>query len=442
MAPLKRRRPPAVPPVRAPRVVREFLTTEAAGGVALLVATMVALLWANSPWRGGYETLWGTEVTLRLGRWAITEDLTHWVNDALMALFFFVVGLEIKRELVTGELREWRTAALPAVAAAGGMVVPALIYLAVNPSGEGARGWGVPVATDIAFAVGVLSLLGPRVPDSAKLFLLTLAVVDDIGAILIIAVFYSGGITWPALGVAVGLVGVMFGLRKARVRSMAPYAIVGTGVWLAVFQSGVHATLAGVVLGLLAPARPVTPEGVALDWAADLQEDPSRENLRTMTQLAKSSVSVTERLERELHPWTSFLIVPAFALANAGVRLDGSTLADAATSRIAIGVALGLVVGKLAGITGAVWVAVRMGLAALPEGSRWGHMVGVAAVAGIGFTVSLFITGLAFDSGDTQDVAKIAILAASVVASVVGVAALRAASRDSEEEEEDAEQGF
>jgi NhaA family Na+:H+ antiporter len=430
MAPLRLRRSPAVPPVRAPRAVREFLTTEAAGGVALLVAAAVALVWANSPWRESYETLWGTELTVGLGRWAITEDLTHWVNDAFMTLFFFVVGLEIKRELVTGELREWRTAALPAVAAAGGMVVPALVYLAVNAGGDGARGWGIPVATDIAFAVGVLSLLGSRVPDSAKLFLLTLAVVDDIGAILIIAVFYSGGITWPALVVAAALLGVMFGLRKARVRSVALYAILGAGVWLAVFQSGVHATLAGVVLGLLAPARPVTPEGVALEWAADLQEDPSRENLRTMTQLAKTSVSVTERLERELHPWTSFVVVPVFALANAGVRLDGGSLADAATSRVAIGVALGLVLGKLVGITGAVWLAVRMGLGPLPEGSRWAHMAGVAAVAGIGFTVSLFVTGLAFDSGDAQEAAKIAILAASVVASVAGIAVLRAAARD------------
>lgn len=438
MALMKRRRPPAVPPVRAPRVVREFLTTEAAGGVALLVAAAVALVWANSPWKEAYQTLWGTEFTVRLGRWAITEDLTHWVNDALMALFFFVVGLEIKRELVTGELREWRTAALPAVAAAGGMVMPALIYLAVNPGGEEARGWGIPVATDIAFAVGVLSLLGRRVPGSAKLFLLTLAVVDDIGAILIIAVFYSGGITWLPLGVAVGLLGAMFALRKARVRSMSPYAVLGAGVWLAVFESGLHATLAGVVLGLLAPARPVTPEEAALDWAADLQEDPSRENLRTMTQLAKSSVSVTERLERELHPWTSFLVIPIFALANAGVTLDAGSLSDAATSGVAIGVALGLVVGKVAGITGAVWLAVRTGLAALPEGTRWLHMVGVAAVAGIGFTVSIFVTGLAFDSADQQDAAKIAILAASAVASVAGVAVLRAASRATE----DAKEGF
>ncbi|HEX2064699.1 MAG TPA: Na+/H+ antiporter NhaA [Acidimicrobiales bacterium] len=432
MALLKRRRPPAVPPVRAPRIVREFLTTEAAGGVALLVAAAVALVWANSPWREAYQTLWGTEFTVRLGRWAITEDLTHWVNDALMALFFFVVGLEIKRELVAGELREWRTAALPGVAAAGGMVMPALIYLAVNPGGEAARGWGIPVATDIAFAVGVLSLLGRRVPGSAKLFLLTLAVVDDIGAILIIAIFYSGGITWLPLGVAAALLGMMFALRTARVRSMAPYAVLGAGVWLAVFESGLHATLAGVVLGLLAPARPVTPEDAALDWAADLQEDPTRENLRTMTQLAKSSVSVTERLERELHPWTSFLVIPIFALANAGVTLDAGSLSDAATSGVGIGVALGLVVGKVAGITGAVWLAVRTGLAALPEGTGWLHMVGVAAVAGIGFTVSIFVTGLAFDSTDAQEAAKIAILAASVVASALGVAVLRAASRKAE----------
>ncbi len=275
-------------------------------------------------------------------------------------------------------------------------------------------------------------------PSSAKLFLLTLAVVDDIGAILVIAVFYSGGITWPALGVAAALLGVMFGLRKARVRSIAPYALIGMGVWLAVFESGIHATLAGVVMGLLAPAHPDTPEGVALDWAADLGEDPSGEELRTMTELARSSVSQAERLERELHPWTSFFVVPVFALANAGVEVNAGTLADAATSGIGIGVALGLVVGKLVGVTGAVWLAVRFGLAALPEGSRWAQIVGVGAVAGIGFTVSLFVTGLAFDDVQSQDLAKIAILAASAVASVVGVVVLRAASGDRQAAAEEA----
>ncbi|MDP9070047.1 MAG: Na+/H+ antiporter NhaA [Actinomycetota bacterium] len=412
-----------------PRIVREFLHTEASGGVVLLVAAGVALLWANSPWRAGYEALWGTELIVRLGRLALAEDLRHWVNDALMAVFFFVVGLEIKRELVVGELREWRTAAVPVVAAVGGMAVPAVLYAAVNPSGEASAGWGIPMATDIAFALGVVSLLGSRVPGSLKVFLLTLAIVDDIGAIGVIAVFYSEGITWTALAVAAALLGVLAALRKARVRSIVPFAIVGAGVWLAVFESGVHATIAGVALGLLAPARPMTAEGVAREWALDLGHDPSPDDLRVMTEVARTSLSVAERLEHHLHPWVSFLIVPLFALANAGVRLDSGALADAATSRVGVGIVLGLVVGKLVGVSGFTWLAVRLGLGVLPTGVGWAHVVGIAAVAGIGFTVSLFVTGLAFERAALQATAKIAILAASLVASVLGVALLWRASR-------------
>ncbi|MEO6121753.1 MAG: Na+/H+ antiporter NhaA, partial [Acidimicrobiales bacterium] len=400
-------------PVRLPRLVRQFVQTEVSGGVVLLVAAAVALVWANSPWQQSYRDLWDLELSFGFGTFLVVEDLRHWVNEALMAVFFFVVGLEIKRELVTGELRRWRTAALPAVAALGGMVVPALLYLAVNAGGTGSRGWGIPMATDIAFALGVVALMGRRVPGPLKLFLLTLAIVDDIGAIVVIAVFYSSGIEPGPLAAAAGLIGLMGALRLARVRSLAPFVIIGVGVWFAVFESGVHATLAGVVLGLLAPARPETPEGLARDWAADLSDEPTPEDLRTMTTLARSSTSVAERLQHGLHPWTSFLIVPLFALANAGVSVDRSALSDAGRSPVTLGIVAGLVIGKVVGISAFSWLAVRSGLGALPTGVRFAQVVAVAAVAGVGFTVSLFIADLAFVPVALQDEAKIGVLVAS-----------------------------
>ncbi len=380
-------------PDRPSRSLPRLLHAEAAGGVALLLATGVALVWANSGWHDGYRAVWHTAVRLQLGGVGFDGDLRHLVNEGLMALFFFVVGLEIKRELVTGQLREWRTAALPAIAALGGMVVPAAVYLAVNGGGAGARGWGVPMATDIAFAVGVVSLLGRRVPSSLKLFLLTLAVVDDLGAILVIAVFYARGISFTALLAAVVLVAAMAGLRAAGVARLPVFVLLGVGVWLAVYESGVHATIAGAVLGLLAP------------------------------------VAVAERLEDRLQLVTGFAIIPLFALANAGVVLSADALAGPGGVRIALGVGLGLVVGKLVGVSGASWLAVRLGVGTLPEGVGWGHVAGIAAMAGIGFTVSLFVAGLAFTSPGAEDAAKIGVLAASVVASAVGVAVLLAAGR-------------
>ncbi len=418
-----------LPPPRLPLVVRRFVRTEVAGGVVLLAAAAVALVWANSPWQEGYRRLWDVELSFGVGTFLVVDDLRHWVNDGLMAIFFFVVGLEIKRELVTGELRRWRTAALPAVAALGGMVVPALIYVAVNAGGDGSRGWGIPMATDIAFALGVVALLGRRVPGSLKLFLLTLAIVDDIGAIAVIALFYSSGIDPQPLLAAAGLLLVMTALRAARVRSMAPYVMVGAGVWFAVLESGVHATLAGVVLGLLAPARPDAPDGTAREWAADLGDDPTADELRTMTTLARSSTSVAERLQHDLHPWTSFVIVPIFALANAGVSLDRAAVADAAGSPVALGIVAGLVVGKLVGISAFSWLALRLGLGALPAGVRFAQLVAVAVVAGIGFTVSLFVADLAFASAALQDDARIGVIAASLLASLLGATALALTGR-------------
>jgi Na+:H+ antiporter, NhaA family len=402
--------------------LREFLHTESAGGVVLVVAALVALVWANSPWKEAYADLWHTSLAVSLGDRTLDLDLREWVNDGLMAIFFFVVGLEIKRELVEGELRGIRRAALPAVGALGGMVVPALLYAAINVGAGGARGWGIPMATDIAMAVGVVSLLGSRVAPSLKLFLLALAIVDDIGAIAVIALFYSGSIDLDSLLIAVGLVAVLVVMRAAGVRSTLLPLAVGVGLWLALEESGVHATIAGVILGLMAPTRPhVQRELVDVDVLTDIS---SVRAARETANLARLSVSVVEWLEHVLHPWTSFVIIPLFALANAGVMISRGAISDAATSRVAIGVLVGLVVGKLVGITAFTWMAARLNVCVLPEGATWRGIAGVAAVAGIGFTVSIFVTNLAFDDAAIRNEATIAILAAAVVAGAIGAIVL------------------
>lgn len=423
------RTPETLPGRRLPRPVREFLATEASGGILLLVAALVAMLWANSPWKAGYVSLWHTDVTVNFGRYVLHGDLHHWVNDALMVVFFFVVGLEIKGELVHGKLRDPRTAAMPALAALGGMLVPALLFILVAAGGDGSRGWGIPMATDIAFAVGVVALLGPRVPSSLKLFLLTLAIVDDIGAIIVIGLFYSSGLRPEFLAVAIAIIIAIALLNRAGIVWLAPYLALGAALWLVTYASGVHATIAGVVLGLLTPARPLLAASVAREWANDLDEDPSAEDLHTMTRLARHSVSPAERIAHLLHPWSSFLIVPIFALANAGVAIRGDAFETTGAAAVTLGVILGLVVGKTVGITGAAWLGTRLGIARLPEGASWTMMVAIAAVAGIGFTVSLFVAELAFEGGPLQDAAKMGVLAASTLAAVIGGVALRRACR-------------
>jgi len=313
---------------------------------------------------------------------------------------------------------------MPAIAALGGMAVPALLFFLVTAGTAGSRGWGIPMATDIAFAIGVVALLGSRVPASLKLFLLTLAIVDDIGAIVVIAVFYSSDFQPVFLGAAVALVMTMLGLRRAGIVWLAPYVVLGIGVWVATQASGVHATIAGVVLGLLAPATALTPATVARDWASDLADEPSPAELDAMTRLVKTSISPAERLEHLLHPWTSFLVVPLFALANAGVAIKADSFDQAGAVAVTAGVALGLIVGKMVGITGAAWLAVRSGLGQLPEGATWAMLAGTATIAGIGFTVSLFVSELAFSPGALQDSAKLGVLGASVVAGLLGAFAL------------------
>ncbi len=416
---------------RIARPLRTFLHTEAAGGIVLLVATVIALGLANSPLAESFEKIWQTELRISVGAFELTEDLRHFVNDALMAVFFFVVGLEIKREIVLGELSDRRKAALPAVAALGGMVVPAAVYLLFNAGGPGSAGWGIPMATDIAFAVGVLALLGSRVPSGLKVFLLSLAIVDDIGAILVIAVFYSHGfqLGW-LIGALVLLVGIVV-LRRLKVTWTPLYVLVGAGVWFATFESGIHATIAGVALGLLTPARPADPRGYKDVYRETglLEEQPDAQSLRAVSLQATEVVSVAERLEYLLHPWTSYAVIPLFALANAGVRLSLDTLGDAMSSPVALGIAAGLVLGKIAGISSAAWLAVKLNLGRLPDGVSWRVILGGSAVAGIGFTVSLFIAGLAFTDSQLVDEAKIGVLVASVVAGTLGALLLLSSNR-------------
>ena len=408
------------------RPIRTFLATEASGGIVLLLATVAALLWANSPWSAGYESFWQTELAFKVGGVEMAEDLRRWVNDGLMTLFFFVVGLEIKRELVVGELNDARKAMLPVFGALGGMIGPAALYLAFNAGTAGGAGWGIPMATDIAFAVGVLALLGPRIPGGLKVFLLSLAIVDDIGAILVIALFYAGDLDPAWLLLAGGLLLLLVALRRLRVFWVPVYALLGAFVWFATFESGVHATIAGVALGLLTPARPTDPQGFpdVLERAGDLSSEPDAASLRSIHLEAAEVVPVAERLGHLLHPWTSFVIIPLFALANAGVALSLDGIGDAFASAVGLGVVVGLIAGKLVGITGAAWLATRLGLARLPSEVDWRHMTGAAAVAGIGFTVSLFITGLAFDDPALVTDAKVGILVASLVAGLLGAALL------------------
>jgi NhaA family Na+:H+ antiporter len=350
-----------------------------------------------------------------------------------MVLFFFVIGLEVKRELVDGQLADRRAALLPVVGAVGGMALPAAIYLLVNAGGSGASGWAIPMATDVAVALGVLALLGDRVPRELTTVLLGLAIVDDIGAVIVIALFYGEGLElgWLALAV-VGLLAIV-GLQRARVWWTPIYLLLGVGVWAATLASGVHATLAGVALGLLAPARPLLRRG-ELDRVGRrlTQREPdelSESDLQAARFAIRESTSVAATVEHLLHPWTAFLVVPLFALANAGVAISAEGLGDAATSRVTIGIVLGLVVGKVLGITGAIALATRFGVAVLPDGVERRHIAGMAAIAGIGFTVSLFVSGLAFDQAAELEQATLGVLGASLLAALVGAIVLLSGGR-------------
>jgi Na+:H+ antiporter, NhaA family len=404
------------------RPLSDFLAAEASGGIVVVVAALAALVWANSPWQSSYETLWATNVGAVFGRFSFRMDLRHWVNDGLMTIFFFVVGLEIKRELVEGELRDRRKAITPVVAAIGGMVAPALIFLAWTRGTPQANGWGIPMATDIALAVGLLTLAGPRIPSGAKLFLLALAIVDDLGVIVVIALFYGHGGRLTLLVVAVGALVAAMVFRRFGVTSFATYVMLGVVMWWALHGAGVHATIAGVAMGLLAPTRPFV--GQNLVDVEELVDVSTVEHAMASAYIARSSVSVVEWLEHRLHGWTSFVVVPIFAVANAGIPLSVSALREAASARVTWGVATGLLVGKPLGILCATWLIVRVGAGSLPEGTSWRSLIPAAIVAGVGFTVSLFVTELAF-TGPVANQAKIGVLTASITAGLVGLGATK-----------------
>ena len=426
-------------PRRFIRPALRFTQVEASSGIVLLVAAVIAVIWANSTFGDTYEELWETVFKIELGSFHLEETLRDLVNDGLMAIFFLVVGLEIKRELFVGELRDPKAAALPVFAALGGMVVPALLYLAfvAGEGGEATRGWGIPMATDIAFSIGVVALLGSRVPVGAKLFLLALAIVDDIGAIAVIAVFYTDDLSFPWLAAAITTLVIMWAAQKGGIRAWAFYWPMGIVAWFFLLESGVHATLAGVALGLMTPARPMYSDEeyhrkatYVLDTYSPEPESPhGRDRIdheaRQLASIANESIAPLNRLEYLLHPWSSFLIVPLFALANAGVRFGGVDIVDALTSPVALGVAIGLLVGKIVGISAFTALAVRLGLGRLPRHATWTHMFGLAALAGIGFTVSLFVTGLAFNDPVLTDLAKIGIFAGSGIAGLIGYLLLR-----------------
>jgi NhaA family Na+:H+ antiporter len=423
---------------RALRPFQDFAHRESSSGLLLLACTIIALAWANSPWGDAYTHLWEIPITVGVADYAIRESLHHWINDGLMAVFFFLVGLEIKREMLVGELASLRRAALPLAAALGGMLVPALLYVAVNGSGPGSRGWGIPMATDIAFALGVLALLGPRIPLSLKIFLTALAIVDDIGAVLVIAVFYTADLSVTALLWGGLLYLLLLVCNWAGVRHPAPYGLLGMGLWLAFLQSGVHATVAGVLLAFTIPARTridanefLTRSRRALNRFAAagvaganvLTSKTHQESLLALEGAAEAAQAPLQKLEEKLHGTVAFGIMPLFALANAGVPLSGGM--QALGSPIGLGIILGLVVGKPLGITLFAWLATRAGVAERPADASWRMLHGAGWLGGIGFTMSLFIAGLAFESAVVLTQAKLGILAASLLAGAVGWLLLR-----------------
>jgi Na+/H+ antiporter NhaA len=397
--------------------VRDFLNTETGSAIVLLGAVVVALLWANSPWSSSYESLWTTKLSIVLGGSGIEADLRHWVNEGLMTFFFLVVGLEAKRELDMGELRERRRLAIPVLAALGGMAVPIAIYLALNAGGAGSGGWGSAMSTDTALALGALALLTPRGATRLRVFLLTLAVVDDLGALLVIAIAYTRHVSLVALAVAVGLFAVLIALRYAPAWRRQISVAVGLALWVAMFKSGIDPVITGLAIGLVTSAYPPSRDDLerATALTRSFREQPTPELARSAQLGVLSAISPNERLQYGLHPWTSYVVVPLFALANAGIHLTGGLLADAIVSPVTLGILLGYVLGKPLGILGASWLASRPRLHGVRPTLSWPSLAGGGAVAGIGFTVSLLISSLAFH-GELLQEAKLGVVASAIVA--------------------------
>lgn len=410
---------------------QKFIHTETNSGMVLLAGAVLALVWANSPWGAWYELVWQTKVSVTLGNFAVAHSLREWINDALMAAFFFVVGLEVKREFVHGELSGWRRASLPVICAVGGMLVPALLYMVLNHGTAGAKGWGIPMATDIAFALGVLAVVGSHLSPSLRVLLLALATVDDIGAILVIAFFYSDQISVLALAGALLLLALIIGMQRLGVQNLLYLAPVALLFWFAVYESGIHATIAGVALGLIAPTTPYLRKQQFVASAEPLMtsmksalvrkaDDQAEAVLGELGELTTATESIADRLVRLLHPWSSYLILPVFAFANTGVRLNAEMVRHAFGSSITRGIVLALVFGKFAGILGFAWIAVRLRISTLMAGMQWQQLASIGLLGGIGFTVSLFISDLAFTDQTFTDQAKIGVLVASVVSGATG----------------------
>ena len=421
--------------IRLVRPFQEFSRTQASSGIIIIAAIVAALIAANSPLSDEYVDLIEHSFAIDLGFFELDVGLKEWVNDALMVIFFFVVGMEIKREVVVGELSGGSKVWVPIGAAAGGMIVPVIVFFAiVGFGGDAGEGWAIPMATDIAIAVGVVTLVGSRVPTGLKVMLLAVAIIDDIGAITVIAVFYTDTIDLGALAIVLGLLGLTLGMNFYGIRPIPLYAAVGVAAWMAIHESGVHPTILGVVLGLMTPTQPWYRSSALPDLVQNLlgrlrasESAPTAEHEReervgallTISDLSQESIAPLDRLEHSLLPWSAFVVVPIFAFVNAGVDLG-----EATASGLAIGVGLGLIIGKPIGFTLGAWIAVRLG-AELAEGVTWPGVVAMGIIAGIGFTVALFITELSFEQEDLLNEAKLGILAASAVAGVVGLLALR-----------------
>ncbi|MBE0599066.1 MAG: Na+/H+ antiporter NhaA [Desulfuromonadales bacterium] len=428
------------------RPFENFFKRQASGGVVLLGATLLALLLANSPARELYHHFWEIDLAIGFREFGLTQSLHHWINDGLMAIFFFVVGLELKREFLAGELANRRQAALPIAAAIGGMVVPALIFYLFNPLGKEATGWGIPMATDIAFALGIVALLGSRIPRSLAIFLTALAIVDDLGAVVVIALFYTGDLSELSLLVAAGFFVLLMVGNRLKVQSPNFYALVGFGLWVGMLQSGVHASIAGVIIGITIPVVPRFTRNQFLHRSEQLLEKfrevkggdgPFLEGERigvllAMEHICHDAVSPLQRMEHEMQNWVIFGVMPIFALANAGVTIGLHELASSFVHPVTLGVIFGLLIGKPLGIFVFAWLAVRLGLAHLPAGVRWRQILGIGILGGIGFTMSIFITSLAFGTSPLVTDAKIGIFVASLFAGIVGYLVLVRSGRPEE----------
>lgn len=432
---------PITPIEKLTHPIQEFLHKEASGGILLIIATVIALVWANSPFKDSYHHLWHSYLSVNVGDLRLNYSLHHWINDGLMVIFFFVVGLEIKRELLVGELSSVKKASLPIAAALGGMIFPAIIYYIFNAGKESVSGWGIPMATDIAFVVGILALLGKRVPLALKIFILALAIVDDIGAVLVIAIFYTSEISFVSLAIAGGLILLLILMNKLAVRNLLLYVIVGVALWLAFLKSGVHATVAGVLLAFTIPASArintkrfsdETEQLVKQFSAAGDHGDnvlTNSERLSVVEEIENNCEKILtplQRFEHGLHPWVSFFIMPVFALANAGVTI-GSDLSSAITHQVSIGIIFGLFLGKQIGIFSFSYLAVKLKLASEPDGVSWKKIYAAAILAGIGFTMSLFIANLAFNSEELLNISKVGILTGSLISGIIGFVILKSA---------------